>query len=312
MPRVTRHCLWPAVASASLVLVWAGAAQYINSSWAHRNFYAALYIEKRKASDPRLDSWVLVNEHTNHGIQLVDPAFHRVPTGYYNTNSGVGLTLLNYPRRHDAASIPQGLRVGVIGLGAGTIATYGLPGDLFRFYEIDPEIVRVASGQYGYFSFLSDSRARIEVVEGDGRISLERELANGQLQNYDVLIVDAFNGDAVPVHLLTREAFELYLKSLRDEESVIAVHVSNRSVELSSVVAAEAACFHLQTAFINDSGFSSSAVPRINRASQWILLSRSRNVLSLPAIAQASSPMHPKHGLHLWTDEQSNLLQILR
>jgi spermidine synthase len=172
---------------------------------------------------------VLVNEHTNHGIQLVDPALHKVPTGYYNTNIGVGLTLLNYPRRHDAASVPQGLRVGITGLGAGTIATYGLPGDLFRFYEIDPETVRVASGQYGYFSFLSDSRARIEVVEGDGRISLEREPANGQLQNYDVLIVDAFNGDAVPVHLLTRGAVELYLKSLRDEDSVIAVHVSNRS-----------------------------------------------------------------------------------
>jgi len=200
VPAVTRYCLWTAVAAASFVLLWAGSAQYRSSSWAHRNFYGALYIARKPAPDPRLDSWVLTHGNTYHGIQLVDSGMRKVPTGYYNKTSGVGLTLVNYPRQRNAAGVPQGLRVGDIGLGAGTIAAYGLPGDLFRFYEIDPEIIRVASGQYGYFSFLSDSRARIEIVEGDGRISMERELANGQPQNYDVFVVDAFNGDAVPAH----------------------------------------------------------------------------------------------------------------
>ncbi len=90
--------------------------------------------------------------------------------------------------------------------------------------------MRVATGQYGYFSFLSRSQAQVEMVSGDGRISLERELAQGRPQSYDIFVVDAFNGDAVPVHLLTREAFELYLKHLRDEDSVIAIHVTNRAV----------------------------------------------------------------------------------
>jgi len=313
VPVVTRYSLLAAVAAASCVLVWAGTARYRSSSWAHRNFYGALYIVKKTTPVPHFDSWVLMHGNTYHGIQLIDPGLRNAPTGYYNQTSGVGLTLLNYPRQHDAAGIPQGLRVGDIGLGAGTIAAYGLHGDVFRFYEIDPEIVRVAGGQYGYFSFLSNSRARIEVIEGDGRISLERELASGQPQNYDVFVVDAFNGDAVPSHLLTREAFELYLKHLRDENSVIAVHVSNRAVELASVVAAEAEYFHLHVAFINAPGFSSATVPAgIISPNQWILLSRGPNVLSLPAIAQATSPMHPSRGLHFWTDEQNDLLQILR
>jgi spermidine synthase len=219
---------------------------------------------------------------------------------------------MNYPRQQDTSIAPRSVRVGAIGLGVGTIATYGLPGDLFRFYEIDPEVIRVASGKYGYFSFLSDSRAGVEIVQGDARISLERELANGQAQNYDVLVVDAFSGDVVPIHLLTKEAFELYLKHLRDEDSVIAVHVSNRSVDLASVVAKEAEYFHLYTAFVNAPGYQSAVVPSdLFLPSKWILLSRNSRVLSLPAISRASGPLPAKHAVPLWTDDYSNLLQIL-
>jgi spermidine synthase len=220
---------------------------------------------------------------------------------------------LNYPRQQNTIASPQNIRVGAIGLGVGTIATYGVPGDLFRFYEINPEVIRVASGKYGYFSFLSDTRARVEIVQGDARISMERELANGQPQNYDVFVVDAFSGDLVPVHLLTREAFELYLKHLRNEDSVIAVHVSNRLIDLASVVAKEAEYFHLYAIFVDAPGLQSMQAPNgLISPSRWILLSRSPQILSLPAIAKASGPIPIRHAVPLWTDDHSNLLQVLQ
>ena len=313
VPAMTRWCLGAAVAGAGFLLVWAGTAQYRYSSWAHRNFYGVLYVVERTLADARFSNYVFMHGNTYHGIQLIAPELRRFPTGYYNRTSGVGLLLLNYPRRAETAAASRGLRVGVVGLGAGTLAAYGLPGDVFRFYEIDPEVIRVASGNDGYFSFLRDSRARVETIDGDGRISLEREFARGQPQGYDIFVVDAFNGDVVPVHLLTKEAFEIYLKHLRDQTSVIAIHVSNRSVDLASVIAAEAEYFQLHTAFINAPGFSNASVPDgIISPNQWILLSRSPDVLSLPAIVQASMPLHLRHGLHFWTDDRSNLLQILR
>jgi hypothetical protein len=313
VPPLTRWCLFSIVAAASLVLVWAGTAQYRYSNWAHRNFYGALYVQQRISPDARFNVYALRHTNIDHGVQLIAPELRRYPTSYYNKTSGVGLLLLNYPRQQEGASTTRPLRVGAIGLGIGTIATYGQAGDVFRFYEIDPEVIRVASGKYGFFSFLSDSPAHIDVVEGDARISLERELANGQPQQYDILVMDAFSSDAVPVHLLTKEAFELYLKHLRDDDSVIAVHVSNRSVELPSVIAAEADHFHLHSVFINAAGFHNDTIPDgIISPNQWMLLSRSSRLLSLPAIAKASSPLNLRHGLHFWTDDSSNLLQILR
>jgi hypothetical protein len=312
-PNLARWTLFAGVGAASLLLVWAGTSQYRHASWAHRNFYGSLYITERQVPDSRFNAYVFTHSTTFHGLQFTAPELRPYPTAYYNKNSGIGLLLQNYPRQQNEGVTAQTLRVGGIGLGLGTIASYGQHGDVFRFYEIDPEVVRVASGQYGYFSFLSDSHAQIEVMNGDGRISLERELAHAQPQSYDILVVDAFNGDAVPVHLLTAEAFELYLKHLRDENSVIAIHITNRSVELASVVAAEAQHFHLNLTYINAPGITNATLPDgVIAANQWILLSRSNKVLSIPAIAQASTPLHLHHGLHFWTDEQNNLLQILR
>ncbi len=312
-PQLNRWTLFTAVSAASVLLIWAGTAQYRRSIWAHRNFYGSLYIAERQAPDPHFNAYAFTHSNTLHGIQFVSSDLRPYPTAYYNQTSGIGILLMNYPRHQEDRTMPHNLRVGVIGLGAGTIATYGQAGDVFRFYEIDPEVVLVASGDHGYFSFLSGSQARIEIVSGDGRLSLERELAQRQPQSYDIFIVDAFNGDAVPVHLLTREAFELYLDHLRDENSVIAVHVTNRAVELASVVAAEAQHFHLSLAYVNAPGITSDKLPDgIISPNQWILLSRSKTVLSLPAIEKAGSPLHLRHGLHFWTDDQSNLLQILR
>ncbi len=311
-PVLASCCLLIATMAAAYALTRLATSQYRHANWAHRNFYGVLYIEKINAAVPDFDYYTLMHGTICHGVQLVAPSARSYPTTYYSKNSGVGLTLLNYPRRQNAAAAPWALRVGVVGLGAGTIATYGQQGDIFRFYEINPEIIRVASGKYGYFSFLSDSQAHVEIVEGDARISLERELANGQPQRYDILVIDAFNGDSIPIHLLTREAFELYLKHLHDEDSIIAVHVSNRVLDLPPVIAAEAEHFGLNAVYISSPGLMNTTLPGdLVIASKWVLLSRSRAVLSLPAIAHAASPIHMRPDLQLWTDDYSNLLQIL-
>lgn len=312
-PQLTRWTLFTAVGAASLLLIWSGTSQFRQASWAHRNFYGTLYVTEKQMPDARFNAYVFTHSSTMHGLQFEAKDLRAYPTMYYNKTSGIGLLLLNFPRHQDDPAKNHDLRLGGIGLGAGTLATYGLPGDVFRFYEIDPDVVSVASGQDGYFSYLSDSKARVEVVDGDGRISLERELAEGKPQAYDVLVVDAFNGDAVPVHLLTREAFELYLKHLRNEKSVIAVHVTNRAVELASVVAAEAEHFGLNLLYVNAPGLTNTTIPNgVISPNQWILLSRSKEALSAPALVQASSPLKLRKGLHFWTDDQNNLLQILR
>jgi hypothetical protein len=311
-PKLTRWALFTSVGAASLLLIWMGTSQYRQASWSHRNFYGALYIMERRMPDARFNAYVFTHSSTIHGLQFEAPDLRAYPTTYYNKTSGIGVLLRNYPRRQEDVATNHGLRVGVIGLGSGTLATYGQPGDAFRFYEIDPEVVRVASGKYGYFSFLADSRAHVEIVAGDARISLERELDEGKPQAYDVLVVDAFNGDAVPVHLLTREAFDLYLKHLRDERSVIAVHVTNRAVELASVVAAEAQHFGLNLLYVNAPGITIKTLPdEAIPGNQWILLSRRKDVFSNPALVQASSPLRLRKGLHFWTDDRNNLLQIL-
>jgi spermidine synthase len=199
------------------------------------------------------------------------------------------------------------MRVGVLGLGIGTLATYGLPGDLYRFYEINPQVVDLAEGKGGFFSFLSDSKANIEVVYGDARISLENELATSGPDNYDVLMLDVFSSDSIPVHLLDREAFELYLKHLQ-ADGILAVHISNRHLDLVPVVWMLADYFQLNRVVIDDPG-NSSAVFR----SLWMLLARDPALLSTPSIASRGKDLgNYSPSIKLWTDDYSNLLQILR
>ena len=142
-----------------------------------------------------------MNGTIDHGLQFLSPARRDLPTTYYGPDSGIGITL-------KAAGATSPLNVGVIGLGVGTLAAYGRQGDRYKFYEINPLVVQLANQE---FSFLRDSEAKIDIVLGDGRLSLEQEPPQG----FDVLVVDAFSGDSIPVHLLTREAFELYFRHLK-------------------------------------------------------------------------------------------------
>src|SRR5262249_8736150 len=157
----------------------------------------------------------LVSGRTLHGLQNSNPATHNEPTGYYYRKSGIGLLLDNYPRPGNGT-----LRVGMVGLGAGTLAAYGHPGDYFRFYEIDPAVAALSQGLSPMFTFLQSSQAHTEIVMGDARIVMQEEVARGDLQKFDVLVVDAFSSDSIPVHLVTREAMDLYLRQLRGPDSV--------------------------------------------------------------------------------------------
>jgi hypothetical protein len=208
---------------------------------------------------------------------------------------------LNHPAR------PGKLRIGALGLGIGVIASYGQPGDVFRFYELNPDIIRIAEGQGGYFSFLADSQADIHVIPGDARVSLERELASGSPQNFDLLVLDAFSGDAMPLHLLTKEAFEIYLKHLK-QDGIMAINVSNRYFNLDLEVYRLADELNLGTALILDRGDGIQSYDSI-----WMLLSRERDFLKRSAIATRSAqrPSVPT-GLPVWTDDFSNYLQILK
>jgi hypothetical protein len=243
----------------------------------------------------------LMHGQIQHGVQLADPAFHDEPTLYYKRQSGVGLVLEHYPAFLDESGQRRALRVGVIGLGAGTLAAYGQPGDYFRFYEIDPQVIGLSLGQKPWFSFLHDSHAIIDIVVGDARLSLEREAAAGQLQKFDVLVLDAFSSDSIPVHLLTKEAMAVYIRHLRGPDSVIAFHLSNRALDLRPVASSLSREYRMTCVEVAQPGFS-----------DWVLASSNPDMLNSPELKERSTPVTIRHAVPLWTDEYSNLWDVVR
>jgi hypothetical protein len=184
-------------------------------------------------------------------------------------------------------------------MGAATLAAYGHAGDYLRFYEIDPQVVELSVRPKPMFTFLHDSPATVEVVLGDARLSLEDEVAHGHLQAFDVLALDAFSSDSIPVHLLTREAMQLYLRHMRGSDSVLAFHLTNRALDLSPVVAGLSREFHLQAVEVEQAGFS-----------DWILVCANPQILSLAD--KYSHPLYSRKSIPVWTDDYSNLFQVLR
>ena len=256
-----------------------------------RNFYGGLRVTDSGDLQKGDATRTLVHGTITHGLQMLSGELRRLPTTYYGKQSGVGLAIENC--RH------SGERVGVIGLGVGTLASYGRPGDYYRFYEINPLVIQVARRE---FSYLRDCPAQVEVVLGDARLSLEREPD----QNFDVLAVDAFSSDSIPVHLLTREAFQLYFGHLK-AEGVLAVHISNNHLDLAPVVQSLASALHKE-ALLFDTDDDEQEV----YGATWVLLAGPGEVLRKPAFQQAGSPLEPRAGLRLWTDDYSNLFQILK
>jgi SAM-dependent methyltransferase len=247
-----------------------------------RDFFGVVRVEK----DPR--GFALMHGRVLHGSQLSDPAKVRTPTTYYAPGSGVGRLL---------SSRPGPVHVGAVGLGVGTLAAYVRPGDTYRFYEISPTVVAFAEGAGGYFTWLSGAPGKIEVVLGDARTSLEREPPNA----YDVLVIDAFSGDSVPTHLLTLEAFRLYRSHVKPG-GVLALHVSNRYLDLLPVVAKLAQALQWQSLVVDaDRRGDWSA------ASLWVLLSADANALRIDTVGVKTSPFATEQTGPLWTDEFTSL-----
>ena len=263
---------------------------------AKRSFYGVLRVKEYGA--PGEDSHLrrLVHGTIMHGEQYMSDARRRTPTTYYTETSGIAAAIRakqNHP-----------VRVAVIGLGTGTIAAYGRRGDVYRFYDIDANVIRIAREE---FTFLTDSRARIEIALGDARLTLEREPAEG----FDVLAVDAFSSDAIPVHLITREALQTYLRHMKPD-GIVAFHVSNRFLDLIPVVARLARELKLEAALIADDPDDDDDTS-VKSRSDWVLVSRDAAALEAPAIVEAgASPAEDRPGWRTWTDDYSNLIQILK
>ena len=266
-----------------------------------RNFYGILRVEEENADDPQEHALVLRHGRIMHGSQFQDPALRHTPTTYYTEESGVALAILNHPARAVGPDGRSHMRIGVVGLGTGTLAAYGRAGDTIRFYEINAAVVGLSQGRGASFTYLDDSPARIEIALGDARLSLEREPP----QQFDVLAIDAFSGDAVPVHLLTVEAFQAYLRHLAPG-GVLAVHTSNTFLDLDRVVQAQADHLGLRVVAMDSP---------IDKEEQywatWMLLVRDGHVLDAPAIRAAPHNDRVK-SVRLWTDDYSNLLEVLR
>lgn len=265
-----------------------------DAAYMSRNFYGVLRIIEMEKSTP-IHALKLKHGDISHGLQLVNPDKAAMPTTYYNEKSGVGLAM-EYLSRLASRNI------GVVGLGTGTLATYGRPGDTFRFYEINPEVQRLAETR---FTFLRTSKAQVQVVLGDARLSLEREPP----QQFDLLVLDAFSSDAIPVHLLTREAFSTYLGHLKTD-GIIAVHVSNRYLNLFPVILGASLNYRLAMTYID---WTEDPLPPWYQASKWILLSRNAEFLKWEPIRQAASlvPPHSTDPL-LWTDDYASLFSIVK
>jgi hypothetical protein len=269
----------------------------------HRNFYGVVYVRQREIETDHQKANVLVHGSTLHGFQYLDANLRDTPTSYYSKYSGVGLAFLNNPHR------ASGMRVGVLGLGVGTLAAYGQAGDYYRFYEINPAVVDLAKGQNGYFSFINDSQATVDIVVGDARLSLEKELNAGVKNNFDILVLDTFSSDSIPVHLVTKEAFAIYLQNLAPD-GLIAAHISNEHLDLRPVFWQLAQFYDLDIAIVQtpDGGNDPAATPSV-----WVLLTRNPNLFEAPALANKLDSMDGfRTDTRLWTDDYSNLIQLLR
>ena len=262
---------------------------------ASRSFYGVLRVKEYGEPGDESQLRRLVHGTIMHGEQYMHEKLRRQPTTYYEETSGVGAAIESRQGRP--------VRVGVIGLGTGTIAAYGRAGDFYKFYEIDQDVVRIARAD---FTFLSDSAAKVEIALGDARLTLEREAP----QRFDVLAVDAFSSDAIPVHLITREALAVYLRHA-GEDGIVAFHVSNRFLDLVPVVARIAKENGARAVLVRDDPDEDEDSRRSR--TDWVLVSRDPKALQRSPIVKAGAePPQDRPEWRTWTDDYSNLVQILR
>ena len=286
--------LWSALVTAAVLLIVRDVREdRANAFYRTRNFYGDLHISQNYYESYKATARTLYHGVIEHGQQVFSPGLRTEPTTYYGRKTGVGLAI-------DLCCADRPRRIGVIGLGTGTIAAYGKVGDVIRFYDINPAVPPIAQR---YFTFLRDSKAKIEIVPGDARISMENEPP----QNYDVIAIDAFSGDAIPVHLITSEALALYKRHIRPG-GIIAFHVSNRFLRLQPVVKQLADHAGMQSVLI-----SSADDEKIDVFSaDWVLVTNSQAFLARSELEDDKEDIVVPPRLRRWTDDYNSLLPILR
>ena len=264
-----------------------------------RNFYGVLTVYEHYRNVPLSHYFLLQHGRITHGLQFTDPAQAKWPISYYGAESGIGLGVGALPAR------PR--RIGVVGLGTGTMAAYARAGDYLRIYEINPQVVNVATARFTYLTNFCQSPGRLDIALGDARLSMEKEPP----QNFDLLVLDAFSSDAIPVHLLTREAFALYGRHL-NTNGIIAVHISNHYLDLEPVVVKLAREFGYQLAAIDYDDTENDGEWWLY-SSTWVLLSRSEQIINSPAIHEAAYTVSTNAVKGpVWTDDFASLFQILK
>jgi len=269
-----------------------------------RNFFGVLRVSAEEDQIGRK----MIQSHgmTVHGWQYVDEHQRSWPTAYYGADSGAGLALRFHPHRFASSPQQRSLRVGVIGLGVGTLAAHGRQGDYFRFYEINPAVIRLADS---LFSYCRESAARVDIVQGDARIMMEAELKRKQAQGFDLLIVDAFSSDAIPIHLLTRECFAVYRQHLK-EDGLLLVHVTNGLLDLFPVVRSvgRAAGYPVIMSF-DSSGDEHLGVAEAN----WIVLAVNNGFVSRQEVfARLAHFGGPDIDVEAWTDDFASFWQAVK
>lgn len=257
-----------------------------------RNFYGGLRV-RQSGKPEEMDSYrVLLHGSINHGEQFLNVERRKQAISYYCPQSGVGCAI---------KALPEGpRRVGVLGLGAGSLAAYGRAGDYYRYYDINPTVEKLARSEFWY---LSDTKAKLDVALGDARLSLEAEPD----QNFDLLVIDVFSGDSIPVHLLTKEAFGLYFRHLKPD-GILAVHVSNKYLNLPPVVEKAAVTLKKASVMVDTDEDEEATC----FGCTWILLSGDTTRFEKKDFCAGSAPVPYQAGLRMWTDDYSNLFQILK
>ncbi len=256
-----------------------------------RNFYGSLRVEDYRSEETGLHR-KLLHGTINHGEQILDNDWRRRPITYFCPESGIGLAM----RALEGA--PR--RIGILGLGCGTLLAYSRPGDVVRIYEINPLVLDLARRE---FTYIQDSPARVETALGDGRLLLERDPPQG----FDILVMDAFSGDSVPVHLITREAFRAYRRHLRPG-GILAVNITNRYLDLRPVMAAAAREMGRVAVVYS---YDAPEEEPMCFGNVWALIVEPDTLRRFPLLAPGAE-IEPRPGFRAWTDDFSNMLRILK
>lgn len=290
---------WPSIlVLTGVAVLWGFAGREIREMTrgalvVRRNFYGELRVRQYNGVYDWDGYRTLVHGTINHGEQYTHPARRREIATYYCEDTGLGLWMKTRPQSSFQ-------RVGVLGLGAGTIAAYSRFGDVYRFYELNPEVEKIARN---YFWYLENAEGTVEVVLGDGRLSMEREPP----QNYDLLVMDAFSSDSIPVHLLTREAIQLYFRHLKPE-GVLAVHISNRYVDLKPVLEREAALLGKAALLVETEDSDDGRC----FGTTWVLMANRPEIFAREPYQKGGQPLEKAEWMRPWTDDYSNLFRVIK